>query len=251
MQEKKTSDRAFVWDAAVKQLCSELSGCRILVMRSDIEAEHVGEKTAVRGLQLLKKQQSAAFEILERTGNGQKAVQPGDFVILDCTSCISWKALLRLSGMLEDLQKAAPAAVLLLSDTSVYGKVFGNVHALREDEMGYVCHTDSKDCAMQCMRTIEHLGGRLAREEGVPVKIARAGWDDLRKLKDDTEKAAERLACGMLKVLVKGTSGEAYNLPGTEELTEGEIRQDMPGLAEHSPLSPIPVVPDAGKAGRL
>ena len=262
MQGKKTSEKESVCDAAAKQLCSELAGRRILIMRSAMGAESMAEKAAVRGLQLLKKQQSASFELLEQTERDQDgAVQPGDFVILACSSIhgediddgtksgslsrASWKEFLVLSGLLEDLRKADPAAVLLLSDTGVYGKIFGALHALKEDEMGYVCHTDPGDSALQCMRTMEHLCGRLGREEGFPVKIARVSGNGFLNPEDHDEKFCERLAFCVLKVMLRGTPGEVYNLPGMEE------PEDLSRRSDHSPLSPIPIIPDAGKEGRL
>lgn len=198
-------------------------------------------------------------------------VRSGDYVILVCrmsgndshivgeSDRYIWQELVALSGLLEDLKKSDPAAVLLLSDAMVYGKVFGAAHALKEDELGYVCHTDPKDAAVQCMRTMEHLCSRLGREEGFPVKMARVDWDILRKPGDLPEGIYEQLAYHMLKVLLKGASGEAYNLPGAEELKaaaenpERTVETARPGqdFPDRSPLSPIPIIPDTGKAGRL
>lgn len=198
-------------------------------------------------------------------------VRSGDYVILVCrmpgndshiadeSDRYIWQEFVALSGLLKDLQKSDPAAVLLLSDAMVYGKVFGTAHALKEDELGYVCHTDPKDAAAQCMRTMEHLCSRLGREEGFPVKIARVDWDILRKPEDLPEVIYEQLAYHMLKVMLKGAPGEAYNLPGAEELKaaaenpERPVETARPGqdVPDRSPLSPIPIIPDTGKAGRL
>lgn len=247
MQKTMSPDRAPEDGAAVKQLCSALAGRRIMVMGPETEAGYAAETEVIRGLQSLKKQYGAAFEIPERSESGQnKVIRLGDFVILVRGSgCDPWRELLRLSELLEHLQKADPEAVLLLSDTGVYGKLFGTAHALKEDETGYVCHTDPEDGAAQCMRALEHLCGRMAREEKFPVKIARIPGEDYpgTEAESGDETVCVRMAYHMLKVMLKGTPGEAYNLPGRGI--------GLTGIPEHSPLSPIPVVPDTGKAGRL
>ena len=259
-------------------LIQKLAGQKIWVIGTDINET----ETVVRILLDLNMAQSAGIEIVqfaniqwEKTVQDNRMqvnkVQSGDYVILVCgwSEDISqvrnysdmdvWQKLLALSGLLEDLKKSDLAAVLLLSDAMVYGKVFGAAHALKEDELGYVCHTDPKDAAVQCMRTMEHLCSRLGREEGFPVKMARVDWDILRKPGDLPEGIYEQLAYHMLKVLLRGMPGEVYNLPGAEELKEaaenpgrpvetGRLGQDF---SDRSPLSPIPIIPDAGKAGRL
>lgn len=297
MQENKTLDGISSCDAAARQLCRELAGRSILLLGAG--------KAVFRGLQLVSMHQGASFEILTQEEADQdrmhrlqtkvsqdrellpqtEAVQQKDFVIL--TGSVAgmrenenqidtepWKEFLKLSELLEQLRKRNPAAVLLLSDMSVYGKVFGTAHALKEDEMGYVCHTDPKDAHAQCMRNMEHLCSRLGREEGFPVKIARVDGDVLRKLGNslagnssdgksgagDTESEirgagtgeqaeilCEQLAVDLLKVLLRGKPGESYNLTfqGSEKYT-GTV-----GEQERSPLSPMPIVLDAGKAGRL
>ena len=258
-----------------EDLIEKLAAKKIWIIGTDREVT----ETIIQILQDSKKVHSARFEIakLVNTQWGEilrhqlirvNKVQSGDYVILVCRMSgkgnlivdefgrYIWQEFLALSGLLEDLRKSDPAAVLLLSDITVYGKVFGTVHALKEDELGYVCHTDPKDAAVQCTRTMEHLCSRLGREEGFPVKIARADWDTM------TEQSAElngQLAYHMLKVLLRGMPGEVYNLPGAEELKEAAENPGRPvetgrlgqGFSDRSPLSPIPIIPDAGKAGRL
>lgn len=181
-----------------------------------------------------------------------------------------WHSFLRLTEQLEQIRTTKPRAVLLMSDTCVYGKVFGMPHALKEEETGYVCHTDSGDMGVQCMRMAEHLCARLAREEGIPVKIARVDRRTLMEIEDSRNDGKElqtgripggELLEAMLRVLLDGVPGEAYNLPGSGECRLPESREDegmnqketsgIPDEEGHSALSPIRIVPDCGKAGRL
>lgn len=295
-----------------EQFMEQLVGHRILILGTDGTVK----KMTVQGLQDWKRAENVAFEIMnpettekesrksecmeeEIQGQSQK-VNERDFVIITCSSRVQdgWQEFLVLSGLLEKLQKRKPKAVLLLSDTKVYGKIFGTSHPLKEDEMGYVCHTDPKDESVQCMRTLEYLCSRMGREEGFPVKIARADWEGIlsRDICAETPKTGEeqvagkkyeqessdqmvkteykqenqgimlgeRLAYHMLQIMLEGIPGEAYNLPGAEELKKEAVR-NLSGLPTgsadsavsmsvdtvRSPLSPIPVVPDTGKAGRL
>lgn len=231
---------------------------------------------------IVRQMQRMDFEVISRTAEeqicrlrdsaaldssgGSGAVRPSgeDYIIIvpDFVQDGSgkWQEMLDLAEMLELICSVKPQAVLLISDTRVYGKVYGKPHDLKEEETGYVCHTDPGDTAAQCMRTLEHLCSRLARENGFPVRIVRADWNCI--LGDRTagkkngcgtseESAGEEdrkagilpvnLAEDMIRVLKKGIPGEAYNLPGSYEC--GEER--------HSPLSPIPIILDTGKAGRL
>lgn len=204
-----------------------------------------------------------------------------------------WRVLLRLTEQLEQIRVIKPREVLLISDTCVYGKVFGIFHALKEEETGYVCHTDSNDMSAQCMRMAEHLCGRLAREDGVRIKIARVDWGSLLETENhrNGRKASlqnggpeeEELLEAILRVLLDGVPGEVYNLPGTPENIHPEAGKHAPGKTYnlpgsgvpemledkdggalnpeegsgrlawegHSALSPMRIVPDCGKAGRL
>lgn len=117
-----------------------------------------------------------------------------------------WSEMLQLLGQLRQLEKGKPQAVLLISGNSVYGTCFGVQHALREEELGSLCHTDCDDTAAQCMRTAEHFAYRLSAECRIPIRIARMGM-----LPDGKELDDLLFVCA--KVLLYGANGEIYNLP--------------------------------------
>ncbi len=144
------------------------------------------------------------------------------------------------------LQQSRPCRVLFVSDTMVYGKVYGEQHLLREDETGYVCHTSAKDRTAQWMRMAEHLCARLAREEGLAVKIARVDWSEFAEEPQRQAEALDRLLNRMLSILERGVAGEAYNLSSlTLETLAGK---NAACAGARSPLSPVAVIPDIGKA---
>lgn len=128
-----------------------------------------------------------------------------------------------LLGQLKLLSQKRVASAVLVSDNRVYGKLFGTAHRLTEQELGYACHTDANDRIVTNMRLAEHLAYRMAGE-GVPIRIVRM----------------DAVQAGMLeaavKVLLKGISGEVYNLPAMAEAG-----------TERSPLSPIGVMTDTSK----
>lgn len=115
-----------------------------------------------------------------------------------------WEETLQLLAQMQSLTETKPAAVLLISGNEVYGKCFGTPHALRENELGYVCHTAGNDIPAQCMRTAEHFACALAQEQ-LPVRIGRMG------------PLLEELPPGLLEVcariLLYGADAEIYNLP--------------------------------------
>lgn len=270
----EASKENMIW----KQLCSRLSGDRILIPDLPNETKQM----VLCGLQRVNEWTGAGFEISEQA----ELMRSEDYVLLFPEFGVrdslvwsenrvksdrktipenksqmesvkenendSWHGFLCFTEQIEQIRKIRPESVLLLSDTSVYGKIFGTPHALKEEETGYVCHTDSKDMNVQCMRMAEHVCGRLAREEGIRIKTARIDRRALAEIKNsrnDREesltdgKMEERLAEAILRVLLDGVPGEVYNLPVMPDRTGGE--------EGHSALSPIRIVPDCGKAGRL
>lgn len=145
----------------------------------------------------------------------------------------NWDAVLSLAERMESLGRREPEAVLLVTGGEVYGKWFGASRPLREEELGYLCHTSRQDSVGQCMRTAEYFACRLAGE-GLPVKVARL----------ESLPAGEGLAevlSTVVSVLAEGRNGDVYNIP-------------EPGKEEafvHSPLRPVMVRMDGGKAERL
>lgn len=186
--------------------------------------------------------------------NGVEKAQAGDYVLLfgenlemDQRQRISadgigasreemydYAELLTLGADLQKLAKTKVGSVVFLSDTAVYGKCFGEQHARKEEELGYVSHTSKGEISVQNMRMAEHLVCRLAHEEGVEAKVvrARAGL---------YEEDAKNVILEALWVLLCGERGEIYNLPAGER----PVMEQSAG--EHSPLAPIGIVPDTGK----
>jgi hypothetical protein len=174
------------------------------------------------------------------------------------------------------LSRKRPASTVLLSDSRVYGKVFGAPGARSEHELGYVCHTSAEDTAAANLRTAENLAYRLAGE-GMKICIARMNDAtlDARKsggdagqsvneqmsavissgegLKNGRSEAYASAVHAALQVLLHGAPGAVYNLPGPD--TTG-AQNDHPGITTsaqndqtgtmpagvqndpHSPLSP-------------
>ena len=68
-----------------------------------------------------------------------------------------WEETLQLLETLQSLPEKKPVGVLLISGNEVYGKSYGYRRAKKEDDLGYVCHTNAADAAAQCMRTVEQF----------------------------------------------------------------------------------------------
>lgn len=133
--------------------------------------------------------------------------------------------LMALLDQLKELAGADILAAVLISDNRVYGKLFGNSHPLDTDEIGYICHTMPEDFLAANLRTAEHYACRLAREEGLNIRVARASGDC-------GEDAAGEMAEAAVRVLLEGAAGDVYNLP--------MHRPETPKA--HSPLEPIPII---------
>lgn len=115
-----------------------------------------------------------------------------------------WEETLQLLAQMQSLAETKPAAVLLISGNEVYGKCFGTPHALKEEELGYVCHTAGSDIPAQCMRTAEHFACALAQNQ-LPIRIGRMGA--LQK------ELPQRLLEACARILLYGADAEIYNLP--------------------------------------
>ncbi len=150
-----------------------------------------------------------------------------------------------LTEAIAQIQIARPRRTLLISDLMVYGKMFGQQRLLGEEEIGYVCHTSADDAAAQWMRTAEHLCSRLAREEGLAVKIVRADWAHIPVLLQ-AEDGSGTILNSILDILENGAAGEAYNLSGLTQ--EGLVRKNAEYAKTRSPLAPVRRIPDIGKA---
>lgn len=160
-----------------------------------------------------------------------------DLVILFCgMDEIGSEAFGRMEDVLEQMEILSdqrPESVVLVSDVRVYGKSFGETKWRREEDMGYVCHTDRNDMGLQCMRTLEHLACRMAREGRLPVKVVRTqGGKGLNEVLPTILET--------IQVLQAGKNGEIYNLTGNEA-------EEDP----HTPLEPMKIMVDAEKLEEL
>ena len=143
----------------------------------------------------------------------------------------------KLLGQMELLAGKKTAGAVLISDNRVYGKCFGLPHRLKEEELGYICHTSVSETDLQCMRTAEHFAHRLAAEEAVPICVARGE-------ETQTGKGTQRMIEAALKVLLLGKPGECYNLPGDDTSAETEKE-------DRSPFLPVKILTDTEKTEKL
>ena len=150
-----------------------------------------------------------------------------------------------LTDAIRQIQRVRTREVLFVSDMMVYGKVFGEQRLLCENEIGYVCHTAADGTTAQWMRTAEHLCARLAREEGLSVKIVRADWEHIPAVLQEKGEPGAILS-SLFDILKNGTAGEAYNLSGLSRDTLERKSAECAGA--RSPLAPVAVLPDIGKA---
>lgn len=161
----------------------------------------------------------------DRTGRAES----DDYIVLFAHP-ENMELLLELLEQLQQLVKTKPRAAVLVSDNRVYGKLFGDSHPLKTDEIGYACHTMQEDIPVTNLRTAEHFACRLVREEGLNIRVARA------EASSDGE-ILSKLTEAVVRLLLEGEAGAVYNLP----------MQAPDALQEHSPLEPIPIITATGK----
>ncbi len=126
-----------------------------------------------------------------------------------------WQKFRELAQTLCTLAQAKPMAAVFVSDSSVYGKLFGDPHPLPETELGYVCSTDADEQDAQCLRTLEHLCGRLAKECGLAIRIVRVPINTGAINGITAFGSGSGMVEASLRVLLDGIPGEPYNIPGT------------------------------------
>ncbi len=242
-----------------QDILARLQGRRILVLGRESEIK----ECLIQELREMSRRTDSHFEVL-----GQGDVAPEDYVILMGTAggvqektrergtqqyswirekkgqgeyLRSWTEFRALADILLCIQKTGPAAAVFVSDSSVYGKLFGDPHLIREEEIGYLCHTDEDFQDGQTLRTLEHLCGRLAREHGVNIRIARL-QNPLRN-GEDSRSTVSDMAELLVRAMLLGAAGEPYNIPGLWQVS-GE-------QADISPLSPNLVVEDLSRVRSL
>lgn len=178
-------------------------------------------------------------EIPSREMEGCRALLFGDSG--SCDGAELWQSFEKFSEILLQLAGNRPGRLLFVSDILVYGKLFGRQRLVKEDEIGYAGHTAERDMAAQCLRTEENLCFRLAREEGLNIKIVRADQSVM-----SAEAPQEKLLETLLGILEDGVPGEVFNLSAK---TLEERRQKNEQCARgHSALAPVTVIPDTRKA---
>lgn len=180
---------------------------------------------------------------LEEVKSGDFVFLFGDFETSDAEYFLVWLQIL------ERLARIRPEAVLLITDSRIYGKRFGGQRALAEEELGYVSHTSERDGCLQDMRAAEYFACRMARENGLAIRIARMDGPL-------TGDALEVQLAGAVSVLLDGAGAETYNLPGggtlgggLQKMEDGKA-QESRKRSEGSPLSPVPVILNTEKFER-
>lgn len=211
-------------------ICRELAGKRLIL-------GSCGGTLRDRFVQTL-------VHLIEQSGidlelhNGVTKAQADDYVLLfgeNTEPGHSYEELLMLGEELQILSGKKTQSVLFLSDHAVYGVCFGEQKLRKEEEIGYVSHTSAEGGSIQRLRMAEHLVCRAAHEDGVHAKAVRACGPVY-------EEDAETLVLETLLVLLYGADGEIYNLPSGHPDKEE---------CDHSPLSPIQVIPDTEKYMKL
>ena len=157
--------------------------------------------------------------------------------IFSKTAESQWDALLSVGRELQNMSGQAEGRWLLLSDPAVYGKIYGDPHAFREDEMGYISHTAPSDGMAWMWRMTEQLFFNTLRENHISGCAARVGANWSRA-------GLSRQDLVLLERLIKeGKDMEVYNinLDKNREVPEEDI----------SPLRPLPHIMDTRKEGNL
>ncbi len=216
--------QSFLTRESIKE---KLSGRRLIFLGEDCAQK----QSFMQNLAHLASQWENSFEIFD----GEKDPGAGDYVFL-FADAKSKKALpSELLGDLRGLEGRPIEGAVLISDMAVYGTCFDEGQQRGTEELGYVCHTREADIAAQNLRLAEHLASRMAREEKVPLRIARSQGNL-------SGEELEAMILSALQVALEGSDGEIYNLPGCVS------DQDNP---EHSPLAPVTPAADVGKVELL
>lgn len=190
IEEKKIRDRL---NGKTICLCGSDDGLKELLKRSlnDISSQNELH------MQVLTKRDSEKGNLILMTGKIQGTG----------SECL--KQLDAYMEEMEQIRKDEPESVVYISDSCVYGKSFGPQVSRREEELGYVCHTSMAEMNSQCMRMAEHMVCRMAKEDGMPVKVIR-----LNQQADEND--MDKRMPYILGVLMNGISGEIYNVAAAD-----------------------------------
>lgn len=218
----------------------------------------------------------------EKSGDEQKK-KDGD---VQGNHVSGWEMFSSLMRILRRIEAVHPESVLFVSRSDVYGKIFGEFHPVKEDETGYVCHTNAQDQEAARLRMMENLCFRMAREDGIAVKIARFpdiraggdsgqgageyGWKSIRAEagKKEKQEAGEytwqstgqgqkrRNAADSRTVYqdwkqIASLTAKILLDGAAGEVYNVDFESDLTVFADTTALEPIRIVMDTGKAGRL
>lgn len=163
------------------------------------------------------------------------------------------------SSLLESARKSAAEAFLFFSSSEVYGRTAESGFPIKEDGYGYLDPLDIRSCYAESKRMGENMCISWSQQYGVPAKIVRPfhtygpglKLDDGRVFADFVSDVvhgrnlavkgdgkAKRAFCyisdavaGFFTVLLKGESGEAYNIGNDRgEISILELAETLAGL---------------------
>lgn len=221
MKVRQTEDRGQIWSA--------LNGRKLVLTGLDLEQRQFYMQNLVhrchqKGIDL------KISEELEEVTDQDLVLMFAEIKKEEQKEQTGGEALQMLMKQMKILTLKKPAAILLISDRRVYGTQFGQKKNLKENEVGYIAHTSKEGADVQYMRMAEHLACRLAREEELPIRVAR------QSLRKETENL-EQMLDALISVLLYGADGEIYNLTesGKPWVFEGE-ESDSKVQDEQSPL---------------
>ena len=159
-----------------------------------------------------------------------------------------------LHQILQLAQSSKAESVLFLSSGAVYGEMDESIPAIREDMCGRVDPLDERSCYAEGKRAGETLCAIWSRQYHVPAKIVRISHTfgptmniegdsrafsefvrnivEHKDIQMKSDGSAVRPFCyitdcteGMLRILLQGESGQAYNLAGDEYYSIRELAE--------------------------
>lgn len=164
-----------------------------------------------------------------------------------------------LHQILQLAQSSKAEGILFLSSGAVYGEMDESVSAIREDMCGKVDPLDERSCYAEGKRAGETLCEIWSRQYHIPTKIVRISHTfgptmnieedsrafsefvrnivEHRDIQMKSDGSAVRPFCyvtdcaeGMLRILLQGESGQAYNLAGDEYYSIRNLAEMLCGL---------------------
>lgn len=176
-------------------------------------------------------------------------------------------------NLLEHARRGGASGVLFMSSGEVYGRLAEETETIRETDFGGVDPLNLRSCYAEGKRAGETLCKIWAEQYGVPAKIVRISHTygptmdiyrdsrsfaeftrcvvECRDIQMKSDGSAVRPFCyvgdcaeGMLRVLLTGRSGQAYNLAGDEYLSILELARLLSGLFPERRLRTVRIARD-------